>query len=139
MQVLYLLLTAQCNKYGFETKHFRKSISFLSAARSQYCLWDMLSEDYFLVVFVVLAKRPQRMKRCFSMIGKIFCEGITGSLAIHCYSFFASGFTALLRKLDLKAFLEILNVLMRVLLLQVKPRRKQSFGDCIQQYDYDLT
>lgn len=99
----------------------------------------MLSEDYFLVVFVVVAKRPQRMKRCFSMIGKIFCEGITGSLAIHCYSFFASGFTALLRKLDLKAFLEILNVLMRVLLLQVKPRRKQSFGDCIQQCDYDLT
>jgi len=52
-----------------------------------YCLRDMLSEDYFLAVFVVVAKRPQRMKRCFGMIGKIFCKGITGSLAIYCYSF----------------------------------------------------
>lgn len=87
----------------------------------------MLSEDYFLVVFVVVAKRPQRMKRCFSMIGRIFCEGITGSLVIHCYSFFALGFTALLRKLHLKTFLEILNVLMRVLLYTSEAKKKAEF------------
>lgn len=127
MQFLCLLHTAQSNTYGLETKHFKIAISFLSAACSLNCLRDMLSEDYFLVVFVVVAKRPQRMKRCFSVIGKIFCEGITGSLAIHCYSFFALGFTAFLRKLHLKAFLEILNVLMRVFLYRSEAKKKTGF------------
>lgn len=127
MQFLCLLHIAQSNTYGLETKHFKKAISFLSAACSLYCLRDMLSEDYFLVVFVVVAKRPQRMKRCFSMIGKIFCEGIAGLLAIHCYSFFALGFTALLRKLHLKAFLEISNVLMRVFLYTTEVKKKTEF------------
>lgn len=74
-------------KYVFETKPFKKAITFLSVDCTLHRLRDMLSEDYFLVVFVVVAKRPQRMKRCFWMIGKIFCNGITGSPAIYCYSF----------------------------------------------------
>lgn len=120
--------TAHSNKYAFETKHFKVAISFLSAALSLYCLRDMLSEDYFLFVFVVPAKRPQRTRRCFSMIGQIFCEGITGSVAIHCYSSFALAFTALLRKLHLKAFLEILNVLMRVLLYTSEAKKDAVLG-----------
>lgn len=81
-----LVHTIMNYKYIFETKHFKKAISFLSADCTVYCLRDMLSEDYFLVVFVVVAKRPQRMKRCFWMIGKIFCKGITSSLTIYCSS-----------------------------------------------------
>lgn len=62
------------------------------------------------------------------MIGKLFCEGITSSVAIHCYSFFALAFTALLRKLHLKAFLEILNVLMRVLLYTSQAKKNTDLG-----------
>lgn len=41
---------------------------------------------------------------------------------------FALGFTALLRKLHLKAFLEILNVLMRVLLSTSEAKKKTVLG-----------
>lgn len=73
--------------YGFETKHFMEAISFLSAACTLYCLRDTLPKEYFLAVCVVVATRPQRMKRCFRMIGAVVCEGITGSLAFYCHSF----------------------------------------------------
>lgn len=86
--VCVLVHTIMSYKHIFETKHFKKAISFPSADRTLYCLRDTLSEDYFLVVFVVVvAKRTKRMKRCFCMIGKILCKGITGSLTIYCYCY----------------------------------------------------
>lgn len=81
--------TIMSYKYVFETKHFMKAISFLPADCTLYCLRDMLPEDYFLVAFLVVAKRPQRIKKVLLNDTKDTVGGhqrLTGNLLLFFFS-----------------------------------------------------